>query len=215
MDKQQLEAIRARDADYNDVFEAQASMSKDIAHRLVAWPVADRRALLAYVDELRSRLAEAEYAKAGLEGAVRIVDARVNKALNILDLIDTDGDDHYYSNADHARMILRGIVTMGDQKPDRINPTGEMFANAIRALAEIDRELGMPEDGCNSTQATLAAIRLLHSAHRDDVANNQRLTALLIETVSRIEGYKRAGWLTSGAAIQEANDLIGRIKEQL
>jgi len=53
MDKQQLEAIRARDADYNDVFEAQASMSKDIAHRLVAWPVADRRALLAYVDELR------------------------------------------------------------------------------------------------------------------------------------------------------------------
>lgn len=101
---------------------------------------------------------------------------------------------------------------MGDQKPDRINPTGEMFANAIRALAEIDRELGMPEDGCNSTQATLAAIRLLHSAHRDDVANNQRLTTLLLETVSRIEGYKRAGWLTSGAAIQEANDLIGRIR---
>ena len=47
-----LEAIRARDADYNDVFEAQASMSKDIAHRLVAWPVADRRALLGYVDTL-------------------------------------------------------------------------------------------------------------------------------------------------------------------
>jgi len=53
MDKQQLEAIRARDADYNDVFEAQASMSKDIAHRLVAWPVHDRRALLAEVDRLR------------------------------------------------------------------------------------------------------------------------------------------------------------------
>ena len=55
-----LDAIRARDRDYDDVFEAQANMSKDIAHRLVAWPVADRRALLAYVDELRSRLAEAE-----------------------------------------------------------------------------------------------------------------------------------------------------------
>ena len=52
MDKQQLEAIRARDADYNDVFEAQASMSKDIAHRLVAWPVADRRALLSAYDAL-------------------------------------------------------------------------------------------------------------------------------------------------------------------
>ena len=48
-----LDAIRARDADYNDVFEAQASMSKDIAHRLVAWPVADRRALLKAYDELR------------------------------------------------------------------------------------------------------------------------------------------------------------------
>ena len=47
-----LIAIRARDADYNDVFEAQASMSKDIAHRLVAWPVADRRALLAAYDAL-------------------------------------------------------------------------------------------------------------------------------------------------------------------
>lgn len=48
-----LDAIRKRDRDYDDVFEAQANMSKDIAHRLVAWPVADRRALLAYVDELR------------------------------------------------------------------------------------------------------------------------------------------------------------------
>lgn len=47
-----LDAIRARDRDYDDVFEAQANMSKDIAHRLAAWPVADRRALLAYVDAL-------------------------------------------------------------------------------------------------------------------------------------------------------------------
>jgi ribosomal protein S27E len=51
-----LDAIRARDRDYDDVFEAQANMSKDIAHRLVAWPVADRRALLAYVDALQERL---------------------------------------------------------------------------------------------------------------------------------------------------------------
>jgi hypothetical protein len=49
-----LDAIRARDRDYDDVFEAQANMSKDIAHRLVAWPVADRRALLAYADALRA-----------------------------------------------------------------------------------------------------------------------------------------------------------------
>lgn len=47
----------------------------------------------------------------GLENAVRIVEARVNKALAILDQIDTDGEDHYYSNADLARMILRGMDT--------------------------------------------------------------------------------------------------------
>ena len=48
-----LEAIRARDADYNDIFEEQSHMSPDIAHRLVAWPVADRRALLQAYDALR------------------------------------------------------------------------------------------------------------------------------------------------------------------
>ena len=62
-----LIAIRTRDADYNDVFEAQESMSKGIAHRLVAWPVADRRDLLGYVDvlaaenaELKAQLAESK-----------------------------------------------------------------------------------------------------------------------------------------------------------
>jgi hypothetical protein len=54
-----LDAIRARDRDYDDVFEAQANMSKDIAHRLVAWPVADRRDLLAYVDALRAAAGKA------------------------------------------------------------------------------------------------------------------------------------------------------------
>lgn len=48
MSRFDLPAIRARDADYDDVFEAQEHMPKDIAHRLAAWPVADRRALLAY-----------------------------------------------------------------------------------------------------------------------------------------------------------------------
>ena len=48
-----LAPILARDADYNDIFEQQTQMSPSIAHRLVAWPVADRRALLAEVDRLR------------------------------------------------------------------------------------------------------------------------------------------------------------------
>jgi hypothetical protein len=61
-----LDSIRARDRDYDDVFEAQANMSKDIAHRLVAWPVADRRDLLAYVDELRK---DAERMRWGIKNA--------------------------------------------------------------------------------------------------------------------------------------------------
>lgn len=101
---------------------------------------------------------------------------------------------------------------MSEQKPEHINPTGEMFASAVRALAGIDRELGMPEDGCNSTQATLTAIRLLHSAHRDDVATNQRLATLLLEAVSMIEAFKRAGWIMNGAWGDQTNDFIGRVK---
>jgi hypothetical protein len=48
-------------------------------------------------------------------------------------------------------------------------------AQMVRALAEIDAALGLPEDGCNSTHRTLLAIRLLHEAHKDDVAEIERL----------------------------------------
>jgi hypothetical protein len=107
---------------------------------------------------------------------------------------------------------LRRIVTMSEQKLEHVNPTGSMFADAVRALAAIDRELGMPEDGCNSTQATLTAIRLLHSAHRDDVAKNKRLTALLSESVNMLEGFKRAGWIIGAAWGDQTNDFIARVK---
>ena len=53
----------------------------------------------------------------------------------------------------------------------------ELVSATIAALAAIDAELGLPEDGCNSTARTLTAIRLLHSVHRDDVAEVARLTA--------------------------------------
>jgi len=49
----------------------------------------------------------------------------------------------------------------------------------IRALAEIDTELGMPDNGCNSTENTITAIRLLHAVHRDDEAEITRLRGLL------------------------------------
>lgn len=80
------------------------------------------------------------------------------------------------------------------------------------AKAAIDFELGIPEDGCNNTQATLTAIRLLHSAHRDDVGANNRLVAFLSESVRMIEGYMRAGWLTNPAAREQATDFIQRAR---
>jgi hypothetical protein len=51
----------------------------------------------------------------------------------------------------------------------------------IRALAAIDEELGMPEDGCNSTEATITAIKLLHAVHEDDQRHAERLELLLTE----------------------------------
>jgi len=47
--------------------------------------------------------------------------------------------------------------------------TQALWPQMISALAAIDRELGLPDDGCNSTAQTLNAIRLLKLAHRDDV----------------------------------------------
>lgn len=39
----------------------------------------------------------------------------------------------------------------------------DMEMAMIRALAAIDRELGLPGDGCNSTAQTLAAIKQLQA----------------------------------------------------
>jgi len=70
-----LEAIRARDADYNDIFEEQSHMSPDIAHRLVAWPVADRRALLQAYDALRvaaGKVTCRQCEQRGVDGSLRL-----------------------------------------------------------------------------------------------------------------------------------------------
>jgi hypothetical protein len=47
----------------------------------------------------------------------------------------------------------------------------------VLALAEIDTRLGLEDDGCNSTMRTLTAIDLLHAAHRDDLAEIERLNS--------------------------------------
>lgn len=57
----------------------------------------------------------------------------------------------------------------------------DMEQQMILALAAIETELGMPEDGCNSLQATLNAVRLLHAAHRDDAAEIESLRTEVAE----------------------------------
>ena len=52
-----------------------------------------------------------------------------------------------------------------------------LFKMTITALAEIDSELGIAEDGCNSTERTLTAIKLLKSVHTDDQAEIAKLRA--------------------------------------
>ena len=47
--------------------------------------------------------------------------------------------------------------------------TQALWPQMISALAAIDDALGLPQDGCNTTQRTLNSIRLLKLAHRDDV----------------------------------------------
>lgn len=59
--------------------------------------------------------------------------------------------------------------------------TDDMVVQMVRALAEIDKSLGIAEDGCNSTQRTLTAVRLLHAAHTDDIAEIARLEARIAE----------------------------------
>lgn len=98
------------------------------------------------------------------------------------------------------------------QENDALRAKLEALEAHKAAKAAIDLELGMPEDGCNNTQATLTAIRLLHSAHRDDVGANNRLVAFLSESVRMIEGYMRAGWLTNPAAREQATDFIQRAR---
>lgn len=64
----------------------------------------------------------------------------------------------------------------------------DMETAMIRALASIDDALGMPQDGCNNTAATLKAIALLHSVVRDDAYEIKRLRGALAELAALVRG---------------------------
>lgn len=83
----------------------------------------------------------------------------------------------------------------------------DMEMQMIRALAEIDRELGMPDDGCNSTGNTITAIRLLHAVSRDDRAEIERLQSIVARVeavISEFEGMTVSGYRYMAAHIRDA-----------
>ena len=55
-----------------------------------------------------------------------------------------------------------------------------LWPQMIAALAAIDAELGLPEDGCNSTGQTLAAIRALKA--KADIAQSLARTVMADQT---------------------------------
>ena len=81
-----------------------------------------------------------------------------------------------------------------------------MLPKTILALAAIDAELGMPADGCNSTEATLNAIRLLWAVQRDDHAELERLR----ETLRAIDLAAGQGLGRTVIAMEQAMMQIAR-----
>lgn len=59
-----------------------------------------------------------------------------------------------------------------------------MFQQAIRALAAIDDALGMPQDGCNSTEKTLAKIKAMRE-------QNERCEKLARSVMADHAGHDR------------------------
>lgn len=69
----------------------------------------------------------------------------------------------------------------------------DMEMQMIRALAAIDDELGMPQDGCNSTDKTLTAIRLLNVIYKDDqkhIAELEQEVSALRAELDKPEPFK-------------------------
>lgn len=76
-------------------------------------------------------------------------------------------------------------------------------------LCVTDRDCRYQRFGTNVLTATEARQMLEH------VLSEQKcqLRSLLDEAVRMIEGYKRAGWLTNPAAIEQAGDFISRASD--
>lgn len=80
--------------------------------------------------------------------------------------------ERVYSRVSDAGIIAAEVRRLREEN-DRKN---RLFADAVSALAAIDAALGMPEDGCNSTDKTITAIKLMHAVRVDDEKEITRLT---------------------------------------
>jgi hypothetical protein len=63
---------------------------------------------------------------------------QIDGALRVLDTIDEVGDDHYYGIADHARMVLRGIVTNSECSATDVNHRDDCVAKSIGGPCNAD-----------------------------------------------------------------------------
>lgn len=80
--------------------------------------------------------------------------------------------DRMYTKSSFAGVLAAEVRRLREEN-ERKN---RLFADAVSALAAIDAALGMPEDGCNSTDKTITAIKLMHAVRVDDEKEITRLT---------------------------------------
>lgn len=97
--------------------------------------------------------------------------------------------------------------------------TQALWPQMISALAAIDDELGLPQDGCNSTAQTLAAIRAMKQQRKTLLAALVGLHDVCALVLAGKKGERheyfasRAGhFVHAGVAMRAAEEAIARIE---
>ena len=92
-----------------------------------------------------------------------------------------------------------------------------LFESAISALAAIDRELGLPDDGCNATALTIAEIQRLKKLAAISNAAAKAETAAAVATEREhcalvCEDVRRAVAEINGAGVAAAQQCADAIR---
>jgi hypothetical protein len=117
--------------------------------------------------------------------------------------------DRMYTKSSFAGVLAAEVRRLREEN-ERKN---RLFTDAVSALAAIDAALGMPEDGCNSTDKTITAIKLMHAVRVDD---EKEITRLTEENERLRERAKTIGELEQLAARSNNNLLVenDRLREE-